>query len=224
MKPVDLVKLIATGTAGVIVVGFKLLSTAVVNPVLAFVSLASLIGYGCKVFFGYKQSKDRYQSLVTRSLYDKSLDNDRGVIFALVDALEQQEVKESLIAYFYLWQNGPKTEDELDAIAERFLLDDFGVEVDFEVDDAIEKLVELDLVQPAGELPSADPALPPEPIWRAVPIDLALIRLSERWARIFGKPEPVTSFSFDEVYFGRKSSTAITRPLDSLDPLEPLPE
>lgn len=75
----------------------------------------------------------------------------------LIDALEQQEWKETIIAYALLVANGPSTEEALDRLAESVLekmksrrtrgVDgvDVGVEdesppIDFECDDALEKV------------------------------------------------------------------------------------
>ena len=153
MQPLDLVKLVLTGTVGTVVVGVKLVFSVALNPVIALAMLTSILGYAAKVALGFKASKDRYQHLVTTSLYDKNQDNDFGVIFYLVDALEVQEFKEAILAYFFLLEFQPlrMPQTELDAYCEEFLKDRFNVEIDFEVDDAIEKLVRLDIVVKTGD-------------------------------------------------------------------------
>ncbi len=168
MKAVDLIKLACTGMVGLGLVALKLL-TAALNPVLAIGMIATLLGYIIRITFGYKQSKERYHSLVTQSLYHKSLDSDRGVIYALIDAVERQEVKEMVLAYFFLWQNGTKTQAELDAICERFLHEAFDVAVDFEVDDALAKLVDMGLVVKDHDT------------YTARDLGAALERLDQRW-------------------------------------------
>ena len=61
----------------------KLLGTAVLGPIALGMALISLLGYAAKIVISFKSSKDRYQHLVTDSLYHKNLDNDLGVIFYL---------------------------------------------------------------------------------------------------------------------------------------------
>ncbi|MGE3806547.1 MAG: DUF3754 domain-containing protein, partial [Gemmataceae bacterium] len=121
----------------------------------------------------FKASKDRYQHLVTHSLYHKNLDNDLGVIFFLMDSLEEQEFKEATLAYYFLWKQGPSTEKEVDAHCERFLSEQYGVEIDFEADDALDKLIRDNLVtEEDGK-------------YRAVPLEEALRRLDEKWDNYF---------------------------------------
>ncbi len=152
MQPVDLIKLSVTGLTGFFIVAFKIARAAVLSPVMAFIVLFSAMGYGAKVLFGYKSAKDRYESLVTHSLYDKSLDNGRGVLCYLVDALEEEEFKEAILALFFLWEAGPQTKEDLDVLCERFLHDEFGIQVDFEIDDALQKLMDSGLVSTAHRL------------------------------------------------------------------------
>jgi hypothetical protein len=91
-------------------------------------------------------TRRRYMLQMSQDLYNKNLDNDVGVLQYLVDSIEDQEYKEALLAYTLLLKAGaPLTEEELDDRVERFLNDHFkGLEVDFEVDDALDKItVEL---------------------------------------------------------------------------------
>ena len=172
MKPLDLAKLIITGTIGVVMVLAKLLLSTL-NPVIALAALGSMLGYAAKVFMGFKASKDRYQHLVTNSLYHKNLDNDLGVIFYLMDSLEEQEFKETVLGYYFLWTQGEMTQDELDRRCETFLQQAFDIDVDFEVDDALQKLARDDLVVQVGDR------------YKARPLDEALERLDGKWDNFF---------------------------------------
>ena len=68
------------------------------------------------------------------------------VISQLADDVKNQELKELLIAYFFLWVCGPSTAEEIDNQAEAFLLRSFSMSLNFDIDDAIEKLVSLELI------------------------------------------------------------------------------
>ena len=171
MKPLDLIKLTVTALIGVVAVGMKIL-TSLLNPVVLLMTLASLAGYGSKIVFQFKVSKDRYMLLLTDALYSKHRDNDLGVILYLVDSVVEQEYKESLLAYAFLARGGPMTEEALDRQCEQFLLDHFGLRVDFESSDALAKLQRLGLAETDGTT------------WRAVPLEDAvslLVRLA--WER-----------------------------------------
>jgi len=153
MKPVDLIKLGITALIGIAVLASRFIfKAAMLGPVFAIVALATLVCYSAKVIVGWRNSRNRYEQLVTHLLYDKNLDNDLGVILSLMDSLEEQEFKEALLAYYFLWREGPLNLSQLDGKCERFVKDQFDVEVDFEVDDALDKLIAESLVTESGGL------------------------------------------------------------------------
>ncbi|MBT4864328.1 MAG: DUF3754 domain-containing protein [Planctomycetaceae bacterium] len=173
MELVDRIKLIVIGGVGVVMVLFKLIFTAALNPLLLLATLFSVGGYAGKIFVGFKAARDRYHNLVTQSLYHKNLDNDLGVIFYVVDALEAQEFNEAVLAYFCLLQDGEMKQDQLDSCCERFLQQHFNEEVNFEVHDALAKLVREKIVNQTGDG------------YRALPIAKALKQLDSNWDNLF---------------------------------------
>jgi len=145
-----------------IIVGFMRFAKAVslivsgtVWGVVAFVAiLGGTLGYGVKSFFGYLKTKDKYQHNLTRNLYYQNLDNNAGVIHRLLDEAESQEFREAILAYYLLWLHSPKqgwTMQQLDEAAEKFILDKIEVDVDFEADDAVRKLLQIGLGYQKGE-------------------------------------------------------------------------
>jgi hypothetical protein len=139
--------------------------------------IIGLIGYGLRSFMGYLSTRDRYQLSLTRNLYYQNLDNNAGVFFRLLDEAEEQEVREALVAYYVLWKRGRIegwTECELDRAAEQFLRDLIQVEVDFESNDAIEKLQRFGLAECNAEQR-----------WTAISPSLALARMDSSWDRLF---------------------------------------
>merc|ERR1712224_414024 len=74
---------------------------------------------------------------------------DIPVVSTLVDDVRTQEVKEALLAYFFLWVDaGGEWRDIawIDEHVERFLQEEMGATVDFDCQDAVDKLVCLGLV------------------------------------------------------------------------------
>ncbi|MDP7277618.1 MAG: TMEM143 family protein [Planctomycetaceae bacterium] len=174
MKPIDLIKVITTAVTGLAVVIFKLAAAAVtLNPLLLVVVLGSLGAYAARAIVGYRTSRARYQHLVTDALYSKSLDNGLGVILYLVDCMEEQEWKEALLAWILLDRDGSCTPAELDRRCEEWLNHHFEIETDFEIDDALCKLQELELVAVEGDR------------WQACDLDTALARLDTKWDNYF---------------------------------------
>lgn len=173
MKPLDLIKLVITGAIGLVLFVMKFAFAALLNPVVLLAALATVGGYATKVFFGFKASRDRYQYLVTQSLYHKNLDNDLGVIFYLMDSLESQEFKEAVLAYYCLLTNGESTADELDAYCEQVVHEAFDIEIDFEIEDALTKLTRDELAELG------------DGCYRAVSIPEALRKLDAKWDDFF---------------------------------------
>ena len=173
MKPLDLLKLSITGFIGLGVVLAKVLAASALNPYLALAALSTMGGYATKVLLGLKNSRDRYRHLVTYSLYNKNLNNDLGVVFYLIDALEEQEVKEALLGYHFLHTEGPMTKQQLDRRCEEFLCEQFDSQVDFEIEDSLHKLVTEGLVQRDGDS------------YLARPINEALETLDRKWDEYF---------------------------------------
>lgn len=155
--------------------GIALLATLTLQNVLAFAGLVGgTIGYGVKSLFGYLRTKDKYQLNLTRSLYYQNLDNNAGVLFRLLDEAEEQELRETILGYFLLWQRAPEggwSAAELDRAAEQFVYERTGRHIDFEIEDALEKLDRLGLARVEGA-----PAR-----WRAVPPAEGLRLLDNSW-------------------------------------------
>jgi len=171
-------------TAVKLVQGALVLATAGVYGVLAFVGVVGgSLGYGLRSFHGYVRTQQRYQLNLTRSLYYQNLDNNAGVIFRLLDEAEDQECREGLLAWYFLWREaGPDgwSRDELDHAIEAFLHAHLPTPVDFEISDALAKLVRLGLVTEVGER------------LQAVPLEAAVAILRESSQRLAaGEQAPV---------------------------------
>ncbi len=145
------------------------------NMLLAlYTPLALLGGYAYKTWFSFRSSRQAYEHQLSQSLYHHNLDNNSGVMFRLLDEAEEQEARETLLAYFYLWRYaGPAgwTAEELDFSIEADLVQRLGVDVNFEIVDALRKLLNSGLV--VGE----------HDRYRAVPLDAARAKLTAMWDR-----------------------------------------
>jgi hypothetical protein len=137
-----------------------------------FGPLVLIGGYGYKTWYSFQVAKQTYSLQLTQSLYYQNLDNNGGVVFRLLDEAEEQEIREVLMSYFYLWRYAGErgwTEKELDDYIEMDLERRLKMEVDFEIDDAIRKL------EAAGIVENADGR------YRAIPIDKAQEKLDRLW-------------------------------------------
>ena len=200
MSLVDQSKILLPTVSGVAMTGWKLFQGALVVAVTGVYGLwtylgliAATLGYGVKSFFGYLRTQQKYQLSLTRNLYYQNLDNNAGVLFRLLDEAEEQECREAVLAYFFLWHFAGAagwSSERLDGEIEAFLTRETKVAIDFEVGDALDKLKRLGLVQTGAD-----------GVLRAVPIDRALELLDRAWDNLFsynrGDAVPVPSTPSD---------------------------
>jgi len=135
------------------------------------------VGYSVRSFYGYLQTKQKYMLTLAQSLYFLNLDNNAGVFFRLLDEAEEQECRETLLSYYMLARHAPPegwTVEELDEATERWLKEQFNVDVDFEADDAVAKLKRFQLL-----------ACNDCQRMQAIPIPEALRRLDKIWDEHF---------------------------------------
>ena len=92
------------------------------------------------------------------NLYFKNLDNNTGVFHHLIDAAKEEEVKEAVLAYFFLLkENRPMEKGELDDLIENWFEDRWNCRINFEIDDALKKLERLELVTREGNILQCHP-------------------------------------------------------------------
>ena len=145
--------------------------------IAALLAMGGLGGYLFRQWNAYKNRKMLFMKALADNLYFKNLDNNAGVFFHVIDAAEEEECKEAILAYYFLLLfPGGLTERALDAEIESWLEKRHGVRVDFEVEDALMKLRDAALLT-AGAGPGA--------VFRAPPIDEACRRLDKIWDEIF---------------------------------------
>ena len=137
-------------------------------------ALAAVGGFLVRQFGKFKNRKIQFMKSLSDNLYFRNLDNDAGVFNHLLDAAEEEEVKEAVLAYHFLRSaEGALTADELDERIEAWFARRWGAEFDFEVADGVRKLRRLRLVDDTGGG------------LEAVPLVEATRRLDETWDNLF---------------------------------------
>ncbi|KAK7262040.1 hypothetical protein RIF29_28368 [Crotalaria pallida] len=127
---------------------FENVSSSPSAILLDVVAVSALIIYGSRVVLGYKQTWDRYQLLVNKTLYEKTLASGFGSVHFLLDASEQQQYKEAILAYAVLLkaENGEVTSRQsVGEKCERFMYEVFKVKVEMPIDKALNTLFRLSL-------------------------------------------------------------------------------
>jgi uncharacterized integral membrane protein len=115
------------------------------------VGLATVGGFLFRQINKYKNRKIKYMKAFSENLYFKNLDNNAGVFHHLIDAAEEEEFKEAVLAYFFLLTaDHHLTREALDNLVENWLESHHDCRIDFEIKDALDKLERWDLVQRNG--------------------------------------------------------------------------
>jgi hypothetical protein len=113
---------------------------------------AALVGYLWKQFNSFKNRKIRFMQALTQNLYFRNLDNNAGVFHRLVNDAEDEEAKEALLAYYFLLLSPiPLAKDELDRRIEAWFELNWDCCIDFEIEDALQKLCRLGLVEVSAD-------------------------------------------------------------------------
>jgi len=181
MRWVDKAQIASPLAIGVPTLAFKLLgigSLAFGNPLVLAPLMIAPISAGVNSFFGFQRTKSKHLSSMIRNLYYLTMANNGSVLTRLIDSAEEEEYKEAMLAYYFLWRRigEPEawTDKQLDRHIEAFLKGVSGIEINFEIADALGKLFRLGLARrdANGRL-------------RALPIDQALVALDRLWDNTF---------------------------------------
>jgi hypothetical protein len=151
--------------------------------------LASVLGgYAYKSYYTYTVKKTQYSLQLTQSLYYQSLGSNAAVVYRLFDEAFEQECREVLLAYYYLWHHDtpegwtlPDLDDRIEQDFEKYL----DLKIDFEIDDAIHKLKYLRLLE------SKDGRFRVIPIDRAIQTIHVIINEYLNTGKPMGESEPV---------------------------------
>jgi hypothetical protein len=136
--------------------------------------LFAIGGYLWRQFSNFRNRKIQFLKTLADSLYFKKLDTNTGVFHGLIDAAEEEEVKETLIGSFFLFAaKAPVAAADLDRRIETWFRDKWQCALDFEIEDSLRKLARFGLAERDGQA------------WRAVPLAEARLRLDRYWDNLF---------------------------------------
>ncbi len=182
MRWIDKAQIASPVVMGLPTLAMKIFSfsfmAAFANPMILAPLMAVPVTAGMNSFFGFHRAKHKHLASMIRNLYYLTLANNGSVLTRLIDSAEEEEYKETMLAYYFLWRRLKQAEDwtmeQLDASIENFLKSVSNVELNFEIADALGKLYRLGLARrdEQGRL-------------HAVPIEEALVVLDRIWDNTF---------------------------------------
>ena len=125
----------------------KWLALTALSPFALGGLLLAPVSAGVSSFFGFQRAKQKHLSAMIQRLYYLTLANNASVLTRLIDSAEEEEYKEAMTAYFFGWRGVPGggfwTVSTLDAHIEAYLFEKTGVRMNFDVSDALGKLLRL---------------------------------------------------------------------------------
>lgn len=164
---IDGTRILVPTLGGIGVTIWKIAKIALLFAALSLYTAAVLIaliaaacGYVVRTVVSYLQTKNRYMLNLTRSLYYQKLDTNAGVLYRILEEAEQQEWRESILAYYaLLTASEPMSLRRMKRRVERMLREAISVEIDFKADEAVAKLRDWNLViaEENGSLRAAPP-------------------------------------------------------------------
>lgn len=139
--------------------------------------VATLGGYIWKQFSAFKNRKMSFMQSLTQNLYFKNLDNNAGVFHRLADDAEEEECKEAILAYYFLLMSTHALKrDDLDREIENWFKTQWNCILNFDIEDALQKLRALKLVEES------------EGLYSAIPLNDGIEKLNRYWRDYFDTP------------------------------------
>ena len=124
------------------------IAVAASNPVAAAGAVFGLGGLAFRQGMKFLNQKQRYMVVMAQNLYFHSMADNRGVLIKLADRAAEEDVKEEMLLYSVLAKERANHADlpAIDAAIEQYLSTSFGVSVDFDLEDALGRLIADGLV------------------------------------------------------------------------------
>src|SRR5215813_7953488 len=109
------------------------------NPMALLGALAGLGGVAMRQASNFIAQRNRYMIVMAQNLYFHAVADNRGVMTLLADRAAEEDVKEEMLLYSVLCKERVTIGElaSVDAAIEQFLKDTFGIDVDFDVEDAL---------------------------------------------------------------------------------------
>ncbi|MDX2257868.1 MAG: TMEM143 family protein [Hyphomicrobiaceae bacterium] len=156
------------------------------NPILA---AGAVVGIGATLFrqvMNFSNTRQRYMVIMAQNLYFHALADNHGVMIKLVDSAAEEDVKEEILLYSVLAKEKAHISDlhAIDLAIEQYLQTTFGIDVDFDLKDALKRLKADGIVTqlPDGTLktlPPVEASLHIDKQWDRLLDDLPLLPHSE---------------------------------------------
>ena len=150
-----------TGGGSAVATGGGILSGLLAIPYAITMAIGGLALVIFKQVSEFFNQRTKYSMELARRLYFHSLADNRGALTLMIDRAEEQDLKEDLLLYYALSKQSWPINDlpGLDTYIQQFIKRDFGVDADFDINDALERMKADGLVKetPDGQFVTLSP-------------------------------------------------------------------
>jgi hypothetical protein len=175
-----LLKLYATISVLFVVAGIyfggsgSVADTDMKTALTALMGVVALGGFAVRQWLKYQHQTLKYHMELTENIYFRNVNNNAGIFDYLIATAEDQETKEAALAYHFIRKaEAAPMATEVAGRVETWLANNFAVNVDFKIDDALKTLNRFGLVRREGEQ-----LLVP-------PLEAAITQLHQVWNNFF---------------------------------------
>jgi hypothetical protein len=139
----------AGGGLGVGVVGTATKLMVAANPIALAGAVATLGGLAFRQGMKFIHKRNEYMVTMAQNLYFHALADNRGVMTVLADRAAEEDIKEEMLLYSVLAKDTVHVNElaDVDAAIEQQLFNTFGLNINFDLHDALDRLVNDGVVQ-----------------------------------------------------------------------------
>jgi hypothetical protein len=166
------------GTATKVIAG----GLTALNPAALGGMVLALGGVAFRQGMAFLNQRQRYMVIMARNLYFHAMADNRGVLTKLAERAAEEDLKEEVLLYSVLAKTCVHESElkSVDKAIENWLADTFGLQIDFDVEDALQRLINDGLVErkPDGTL-------------HALPPGEAMAHVDAMWDRVLDLLPPI---------------------------------
>ena len=133
----------AGGGLGMGVVGTATKLMVAANPIALAGAVVTLGGLAFRQGMKFIHKRNEYMVTMAQNLYFHALADNRGVMNVLADRAAEEDIKEEMLLYSVLAKDPVHVNElaDVDAAVEQQLLNTFGLNLNFDLHDALDRLV-----------------------------------------------------------------------------------
>src|SRR5262249_20749575 len=126
--------------------------TEMKTALAALMGIVALGGFAMQQRLKYQRQSLKYHMEPADNVYFRKVNNNASIFDYLIDTAEDQECKQAVLTYHFIRKAAvAPTAAEVAAHIETWLAKSFGVNLDFEIAEALETLNRFGLVRSEGE-------------------------------------------------------------------------